>query len=125
MRDGDCLGNDEYPTSIEEGSGSPAAWAYAHDDLSLASLHVAEPYRRSGLGKICVDIMGKKLIQAQKEALSKCLLPSTTDDKIPTPILLDTEMQKAASRLFFEAQGFIAIVVATWGSLLLTSPSSD
>jgi GNAT superfamily N-acetyltransferase len=120
IRDGPESNSSEYPTSIK--AGSPAAWAYAHDDLSLASLHVAEVYRRTGLGRICVNLMGKKLIQAQKEALAKCF-PSS-EIGIPTPFLLDTEMHKGTSRLFFEAQGFNGIVVATWGSLLVTSPCS-
>lgn len=101
-----------YPTSIQ--SGSPAAWAYAHDDLSLASLHVAEPYRRLRLGKCCVDIMAKRLIDAQKQALKQA---GCTGSKHSTPYLLDTEMHKGSSRLFFEAIGFTGFVIATWGSI--------
>lgn len=113
-----------YPVTMQEGSGSPAAWAYAHDDLSLASLHVAEPYRRSGLGKACVYLMGKRLIAAQKRALIQagcCRDQDDVDVDIATPFLLDTEMHKGASRLFFEAQGFQGIVVATWGTIAVTS----
>jgi GNAT superfamily N-acetyltransferase len=119
IRDGEGKDSNEYPVVMQQ--GSPAAWAYAHDDLSLASLHVAEPYRRSGLGKACVYLMGKKLMQAQKRALVQAGY-STDDADIATPFLLDTEMHKGASRLFFEAQGFQGIVVATWGTIAVTSP---
>jgi GNAT superfamily N-acetyltransferase len=110
-----------YPTKRQ--TGSPVAWAYAHDDLSLASLHVAEPYRRLGLGKYSVDAMARKLIQAQKQAvrLARC-------DDVPllqTACLLDTEMHKGGSRLFFEQLGFKGIVIATWGSILVARPPSN
>jgi ribosomal protein S18 acetylase RimI-like enzyme len=112
----DMESRSEYPKQIQ--SGAPVAWAYAHDDLSLASLHVAEPYRRLGLGKNCVDYMAKKLIGAQKEALAKA---GCGDIGALTPYLLDTEMHKGASRLFFEQQGFKGVVIATWGSILVTN----
>lgn len=106
------ISRSEYPKQIQPGSS--VAWAYAHDDLSLASLHVAECYRRLGLGKYCVDVMAEKLIKAQKDALirSGCDGPH-----VETPYLLDTEMHKGASRLFFEQQGFKGVVIATWGSI--------
>ncbi|UZJ55444.1 hypothetical protein CBS101457_004764 [Exobasidium rhododendri] len=105
----------EYPTHIQ--AGSPAAWAYAHDDLSLASLHVAEPYRRLGLGRVCVAYMAKKLIDAQKGSL---LQAGCGYADVQTPFILDTEMHKGASRLFFEELGFKGVVIATWGSILVT-----
>jgi ribosomal protein S18 acetylase RimI-like enzyme len=105
----------EYPNKVQP--GSPVVWAYAHDDLSMASLHVAEPYRRLGLGRYCVDLMAKKLIQATKKAL---LQAGCDSPNAQTPCLLDTEMHKGGSRLFFEQQGFKGIVIATWGSIAVT-----
>lgn len=118
--EGHAIQSSYYPANIQP--GSPAAWAYAHDDLSLASLYVAEPYRRLKLGNYCVEIMAKRLIDAQKKALTQvgCKLSEN-----PTPYFFDTEMHKGVSRLFFETLGFTGFIIATWGSISVHSNQDD
>lgn len=98
------------------GARKAVAWAYAHDDLSVASLHVVSSHRRRGLGRICVLAMVKKLFHAQKDAIIRAGLNTT----LPTPAFLDTEMHKGASRLFFESLGFTGVAVLTWGSITVS-----
>ncbi|PWN26059.1 hypothetical protein BDZ90DRAFT_57494 [Jaminaea rosea] len=79
---------DVYP--IEQAKGSLAGWVYTHEDMSLASLHVALPYRRRvepadstassaapppaplSLGRLLVTLLSPRIGLAQRRALTAC-----------------------------------------------------
>lgn len=134
------LVSSSYPTSI--GKGRPAGWAYSHDNLSLASLHVAQPYRRIkknascigtrvsnqiselSVGKICVAAMAPKLIEAQRDALrmsgaSDADSNGNLVESLASPYLSDTEMDKGPARSFFEKLGLHGFAISTWGAISL------
>ncbi|PWN33637.1 uncharacterized protein FA14DRAFT_161391 [Meira miltonrushii] len=113
----------EYPTKVYP--GAPAGWAYSHDDFSLGSLHVAEPYRRlkrdggdkvkkQGVGTVCLALMAGMLVQCQKDALSSagCL----DFEKLPTPIISDAEQHKVVAVAFHRSAGFAPQSITSWGA---------
>lgn len=107
-----------YPDSVQP--GAPVGWAYAHDDFSLGSLHVAQPYRRNrdkdgSVGQICLGLMASQLIDAQKAALSMAGCP----DDLPAPYLSDSELRKDVAVSFHTKMGFYPSSISTWGAFAI------
>lgn len=109
----------EYPKTIHP--GAPAGWAYSHDDFSLGSLHVSEPYRRlkkskgvHGLGTICLALMAETLVKIQRDALRF----AGCDDfaNLPTPIISDAEEHKQVAVAFHRSAGFVPKTITSWGA---------
>ncbi|CAO1634792.1 unnamed protein product [Parajaminaea phylloscopi] len=72
--DGETLSSTDYPQ--QQHAGALAGWCYTHEDLSLASLHVAEPYRRLtspqvSLGRLIVQLLTRRIAESQRRALSR------------------------------------------------------
>lgn len=112
----------EYPTNIYP--GAPAGWAYSHDDFSLGSLHVAEPYRRlkrevdkvkkQGVGTICLAMIAEMLVHIQKDALHLAGCPEFAI--LPTPIISDAEQHKDVAVAFHRSAGFVPQSITSWGA---------
>ncbi|PWN42247.1 hypothetical protein IE81DRAFT_347656 [Ceraceosorus guamensis] len=117
---------ESYPTDRRKGNA--AGWVYAHDQLSLGSLHVTSPYRRlrsadaslaeseSSVGRLLVHAMGLKLHRAIMHALARSGALQRLEEKAHVknakgpyddfaPTVGDTELTAGALG-FFERCGF-------------------
>ncbi|CEH16161.1 hypothetical protein CBOM_06027 [Ceraceosorus bombacis] len=129
---------ESYPTDRRKGNA--AGWVYAHDQLSLGSLHVASPYRRlrstsaslanseSSVGRLLVHAMGLKLHRAIMHALARSgALQRLEEAHVKNgkgaydfaPTVGDTELTAGAIG-FFERCGFKHFRNAVWLGLEMT-----
>ena len=126
-----------YPT--EQGKGRLAGWVYTHEDLSLASLHVALPYRRQvdpaaaasspplSLGRLLVSLLSPRVGLAQRRALAACGLDvraleqaaaaaatASSPPYCPWPVTADVDASDAGSVRFYERLGCRRVARHCW-----------
>lgn len=121
--------NNEYASSQERGSA--AGWVYTHEDLSLASLHVAPPYRRlsprqegvPSVGRLLIDIMAARIARHQRRALRDAGVDLETIDETAWPLTADVETENLASWQFYLRTDFVPVARHTWLGLRLVGLS--
>lgn len=134
--DGEGEEDNAYPA--EQGKGRLAGWVYTHEDLSLASLHVALPYRRQvdaapasapplSLGRLLVALLTPRVGLVQRRALATCgldvsaleqeaMAASTASQSpwCPWPVTADVDASDAGSVRFYERLGCRRVARHCW-----------
>lgn len=128
--------------ALEQNRGSLAGWAYTHEDLSLASLHVPPAYRRLGakgagsttektthsppsVGRLIVEVLSDKVQAHLKQALARfgCDLEelsrcqSQGEAACAWHLRADTEVGPGSAEEFYKRMGFKRMANLTWSGL--------
>ncbi|CAO1622457.1 unnamed protein product [Jaminaea pallidilutea] len=128
--------------ALEQSRGSLAGWAYTHEDLSLASLHVPPAYRRLGakgagsttektthsppsVGRLIVEVLSDKVQAHLKQALARfgCDLEelsrhqSQGEAACAWHLRADTEVGPGSAEEFYKRMGFKRMANLTWSGL--------
>lgn len=115
-----------------QGRGSVAGWVYTHEDVSLASLHVTEAYRRLGkahdpskattttngdgsttpprvgIGRMLVALLSPQIARQQRQALRLLDIEAPTSGAQTSlwPVVAESEMDNEGAVAFYHRCGF-------------------
>ncbi|CAO1625683.1 unnamed protein product [Sympodiomycopsis kandeliae] len=112
--------NNEYATT--QSKGKAAGWVYTHEDLSLASLHVAPAYRRltpkregvPSVGRLLMEIMANRVARHQHRILRQAGVDADALSSKAWPVVADVEPDNEGSVAFYQRTGFVHVNRHTW-----------